>query len=126
MRHVIELVLRQQVLHDRYVLLRNIADDGMLVRRQPEGAPVDLGDLAQPSLEVASGLILHAPVLDKAREMVQTVVALDPAKVVDVAVEGEGARWWKRVAQELLDFAFEDVQTHAVDCVFQTCILSES
>ena len=59
----------------------------MLVRGHPERALVDFRDLPQALLEVLSGLVLHAPVLDEHHEVVLAVLPDRPAEVVDVAVE---------------------------------------
>ena len=95
----------------------------MLVRRHPERALVDLGDLAETRLEVALRLVLHAPVLDEAREVVAAVLAGRPAEVVDILVEGEGTRGGERVSESALDFGLEDVQTHTIDRVLETSVL---
>ena len=95
----------------------------MLVRRQPECAPVYLGDLAQTSLEVPCRLVLNAAVLNEAREVVLSVVAFDPAEVINVTIECERPWWLKFVAQEFLNLGFEDLQTHSVYGVLETCVL---
>jgi len=96
----------------------------MLVRRQPERALVHLRDLPEASLEVASRLVLHATVLDKHGEVVASIFTSVPAKVVDVAIEGEGPCGLELVSEQLLDLSLVDVQTHAVNGVLESGVLA--
>ena len=70
----------------------------MLVRREPELALVDLGDLPKTGLEVTVRLVLYTAVFDESREVMQAIVALNPSKVVDITVESVGTCGLKLVA----------------------------
>ena len=123
MLEVVELVLRQQRLDLRQILLRDIGQHQVLVRCQAERALVHLRDLAQGRLVVPPGLVLDAPVLDEAREVVPAVLARRPPELVDVLVEGERPGRLELVPEELLDFGLEGLEAHAVDRVLETSIL---
>lgn len=97
----------------------------MLVRCRPERALVPPGNFQQTGLEALSGLILDSSVLNEACEVVLAVLAGVPAKVVDVAVEGEWSGWLQLPAQEALDFALERLETHAVNSIFQASVLMD-
>lgn len=60
---VVQLVLRQQRLDLRQVLGRDVGQNEMLVRRQPEESLVDFGNLSKTSLELKVGLVLNSTVL---------------------------------------------------------------
>jgi len=96
----------------------------MLICRQAEFALVNLGDLPQPSLEIAAGLVLYAPVLDEASKMMLAICARLPTKVVDITVESVRAGRMETESEKFLNLRFERIEAHAVDCVFQTCVLS--
>ena len=96
----------------------------MLIRRQAEFALVNLGDLPQPSLEIAAGLVLYAPVLDEASKVMLAICASLPAKVVDVTVESVRTGRLETESEEFLHLRFERIEAHAVDCIFQTSVLS--
>lgn len=125
MVQVIQLVLFQELLDLRHALFGNVADDQMLVRRESEMALVDFSNFADTGLEVAVWLVLDTTVLNKAGEVVEAVVALDPAEVIDVAVEEVRTGWLEFVAKELLDFSLEHVKTHTIDGVLETSILED-
>ena len=124
MLEVVELVLRQQRLDLRQILLRDIGQHQVLVRRQTERALVHLRDLAQAGLELAPGHVLDAAVLDVHHEVVLAVLALRPAEVVDVAVEGERSGGRELPAEQLLDLFAEAVDTEAVDGVLEARVLA--
>ena len=124
-REVVEPVLGEHALDRRQLLRRHVCDDEMLVRRHPERALVHLRDLAQARLEVAPGLVLHAAVLDEAREVVPPVLARRPPEVVDVLLECVRPRGRELVAQSPLDFGLVVLKTHAVDGVLETSVLNE-
>ena len=117
MLEVVKLVLREQRLDLRQILLRNVGEHQVLVRRQAERALVHLRDLADTRLEIAPGLVLHTAVLDETGEVVPPVLARDPPKVVDVLVERVWTRWLQLVAEQTFDLALEDIKAHTVDGV---------
>jgi len=96
----------------------------MLIRRQAEFALVNLGDLPQPSLEIAARLVLYTPVLDEASKVMLAIRAGLPAKVVNVTVEGIRTGRLETESEKFLHLRFEGIESHAVDCIFQTSVLS--
>ena len=96
----------------------------MLICRQAEFTLVNLGDLPQPSLEIAAGLVLHASVLDEAGKVMLSICAGLPPKVVDVTVESVRTGRLEAESEKFLHLRLEGVEAHAVDCIFQTSVLS--
>ena len=83
-----------------------------------------LRNLAKAGLELAPGDVLDAAVLDVHHEVVLAILALRPAKVVDVAVEGEGSGGRELPAEQLLDLLAEAVHAEAVDGVLEARVLA--
>ena len=81
----------------------------MLVRSQPELALVYLRDLSQRRLEITAGLVLHASILNEAGEMMFTILASLPAKVVDIPVERIRPCRLELEAKKFLDFCLENI-----------------
>jgi hypothetical protein len=96
----------------------------VLVRRQPEPALMNFGNLAKSSLEVLPRLILNPSVLDEASEVVLALAILHPTKFVDVTCEIERAGGLKSKTLTSLYLSFELVQSHAIDGVLEPSILA--
>lgn len=90
----------------------------MLIGRKPEHPLVHLCNLTKTSLELFTGLILNAAVLDEHREVMLAVESFAPPELVDVLVEFVRPRRRDLVAEELLHLCFEVVETHSIDGVF--------
>ena len=84
---------------------------------------MDLGDLSQPRLEVLTRLVLDAPILDEECEVVLAVLSRSPAKIVNVPIEHERSRWGELVPKALLDFSFENLESHMVDGILESGVL---
>src|SRR6266404_2537467 len=104
---IIESVVREQPFDFGDVRRCDIRDDNMLVRRQTELALVYLRDHSQRRLIFTAGLVLHAPILDEASEVVFAVVADMPAKVVDITVERKRPCRLELAAKTFLHFCLE-------------------
>ena len=81
---------------------------------------MDLGDLSQPRLEVSTGLVLDAPILDEEREVVLAVLSRSPAEIVDVPVEHERSRYGELVPKAFLDFSLENLESHTVNGILES------
>jgi hypothetical protein len=60
----------------------------VLVGGQAEGARMNFGYLAHASLVKAIGFVLDATVFNEHGEMVISIFALVPAKIVDISIKG--------------------------------------
>ena len=96
----------------------------MLIRGQAELSLVYLCDLPQRSLEITTGLILHATIFDEAGKVMPSILSGLPAEVVNIAVESVRTGRSEGEAEKLLYLCFEGIEAHAVDRIFQTSILS--
>lgn len=121
---VIELILREQLLDLWHILLLNIRNEQMLVRRQPESALMDLGDFAESGLEVTTRFVLDTTVLDEGSKVVPAVFALVPAEVINVAIKGIRPVGAQLVTQKLLNLSLVYIESKAIDRVLETSILT--
>ena len=96
----------------------------MLIRGQTELALVYLRNLSQRRLEITAGFVLHASILDEAREMVLSILAGFPAKVVDVTVERKRSCRLELEAKTFLNFRLKNIEAYTVNRILQAAILS--
>ncbi|SRR6266404_978257 len=96
----------------------------MLVRSQTELALMYLCDLAQRRFEFTTGLVLHAPILDEASEVVFAVLTDLPAKVVDVTVECKGACGLELKVESIFYLRLERIEAEAINGILQSSVLS--
>ena len=96
----------------------------MLIRGQTELALVYLRNLSQRRLEITAGFVLHASILDEAREMVFSILAGLPAKVVDVTVERKRSCRLEMEAKMFLNFRLKNIEAYTVNRILQAAILS--
>lgn len=96
----------------------------MLIRGQAELSLVYLCNLPQRSLEITTGFILHATILDEAGKVMLSVLASLPAEVVNIAVESVRTGRLEGKAEKILYLCFEGIEAHAVDRIPQASILS--
>ena len=120
----IELVLGQQCLDVRLLLLGHAADDQILVRGETEIAGVDLGDFAQAGLRRLFLGIAQAAVLDEKGVMPVAVGAFGPAVAVAGTGEFERARLAELPTETGFEFVFEPVHSAVLDGVFEARVLA--
>lgn len=96
----------------------------MLIGRQAERAFVDLRNFTKASLVIPTRFILYTSVFNEKCTMVPAVLACGPAVVVYVPIEGVWSSRGKWITKAFLDIRFESVQTHPVDGVLHTSILT--
>ena len=110
---------------DRLLVLGgDVGDNQVLIRRQAEYAFVNLGDLAQCSLERLSRLVLNAAILNESGKVTTSIMSRLPAELIDIRSELVRASGLKLVPEVLLDFCHEAFDAHAIDSVLDTGILS--
>ena len=114
---IVHVILSQNPLHVRQVFIRNIGDEDVLIRRQPESPLVDTCKLLKAFLELFAWFVLNATIFDEHGEVMAPVGASIPAKVVDIAVKREWARRFESISEELFDFEFVVVESHSVNRV---------
>ena len=102
----------------RLAVRRDVGQHKVLVRRNDEAADPEFRDRVQ------SRKIAHAAILDEQGIVPGAIVALNPAEPIGIVGEGELARRLERVPQPALEFGAECVETHALDRVFQPCMLA--
>lgn len=121
---MIEVVLREETSNRLLLLGRDVGDDDVLVSGEAEGTLVNLSDLAHGSLERFSGLVLNTTILDESGEVTATIFSSLPSELIDVRGELERSSRLEFPSESLLNFSLEVVDTHSVDGVLDTCVLS--
>jgi hypothetical protein len=116
--------MREKPLNFGQHIGRDIRNDEVLIRSQAKLALVYLCNRLQRGLEVTSRLILNATVFDEASEMVVSILASLPSKVINVAVERIRPSRLKLEAKKFLHLCFKYIKAHPVNSVLQTSILS--
>lgn len=71
-----------------------------------------------------SGIVFHSTIFDEHGEMPFSIVALDPSEFVEVRVESEGSCGFERLAHSSFDVGDKSLETHLVDSVLETLIIS--
>jgi hypothetical protein len=116
--------MREKPLNFRQLGGHDIRNDEVLIRGQAKLALMYLRNLLQGGLEFTAGLILNAAIFDEASEMVFAILAGLPTKVVNVTIERIRPGRLKLETKEFLHLFFERLETHPIDCILQTSILS--
>src|SRR3954469_17461485 len=112
-------MLLQQPLDIGPLLIRDLRNRQVLVRRQPERSVMDFRDGSKPVHQGPAGQVGKASILDEQRQVVEAIVAGLPADRVAVRDEIVSTYLTQLEAQPTLDMTLDPVQTPVVDRVFE-------
>src|SRR3954466_14337579 len=112
-------MLLQQPLDIGPLLIRDLRDRQVLVRRQPERSVMNFRYGAQAVHQGSAGQVGKASILDEERQMVAAIVAGLPAKGIAVREEVVSTCSPQLEAQPPLDLALDPIETPVVDRVFE-------
>src|SRR4051812_3549203 len=110
----------QQSLDIGPLLIRDLRNRQVLVRRQPEGSVMEFRDGSKPVHQGPAGQVGKASILDEERQVVEAIVAGLPADGVAVRDEVVRTCSTQIEAQPTLDITLDPVQTPVVDGVFES------